>query len=156
MKAEMKWIEGMSFESKIRSHSVRMDLSTLGGKDTGPTPKELMIASVLGCTGMDVVSLVRKKKLDLRSFSMSGEGELRDTHPKILSQLDLIYEMQIEFTDREKELPFALEAVTLSMTRYCGVSATVAAATPIFYTVVINGQIEARDQAKFPPTQIKN
>ena len=149
MKAEMIWHEGMSFESKIRNHSVRMDLASLGGKDTGPTPKELMIASVLGCTGMDVVSLIRKKKLDLRSFSMSGEGEPRAAHPKVLAQLDLVYEMQIEFTDRARELPLALEAVTLSMTRYCGVSATVAAATPIYYTVVINGEIEARDQAKF-------
>lgn len=140
----------MRFESKIRDYSVPMDFAPAGGKETGPSPKELMIASVLGCTGMDVVALIRKKKLDLRSFRMSGEGEPRATHPKILSQLDLIYEMQIEFVDRERELPLALEAVTLSMTRYCGVSATVAAATPIFYAVIINGEIEGRDQARFP------
>ena len=44
----------------------------------------------------------------------------------------------------------AVEAVTLSMTKFCGVSAMVAPTSPIFYSVVVNGEIEGRDQAHFP------
>ncbi len=139
----------MTFDAKARSHSFVMDVADLGGKNLGPTPKEMMISAVLGCTGMDVVALLKKFRLPIKSLRLSGEGTPRATHPKILSQLDLVYEFEVDFQDPEKELPKVLEAVTLSMTRYCGVSATIAAATPIFYTVIINGQIEARDQANF-------
>ncbi len=150
MKAELKWEEGMTFATQIRTHSGRMDIAAPAGKDLGPTPKETLIASVLGCTGMDVVSLIKKYKIEIESFSLTGNAEPRDHHPRIFTQIDVVFDLKIKFKDREAEFPKVLDAVRLSLTKYCGVSAMVAPTSPIFYTVVVNGEIEARDQAQFP------
>lgn len=150
MKAELQWENGMTFATKIRDHTFRQDISRPTGNDLGPTPKEILIAAVLGCTGMDVVALIKKHKIEITSFSLTGNGDPRDHHPRIFTQIDVVFDLKINFTDRETQFPKVLEAVQLSLTKYCSVSAMVSTASPIFYTVVVNGEIEARDQAKFP------
>lgn len=149
MKSTASWKSGFSFEAQIRNHTVQIDSPEIGGKDTGPTPKEMLITSAITCTGMDVVSLLRKNKIDLREFKVTGSGDARAEHPRIFGELEFVYDLKVEFQDLKAEIPKILECVDLSMTKYCPVSATVAAVSPIFYTVVVNGEIEGRGQAKF-------
>jgi putative redox protein len=149
MKASLEWKNGMTFAGKIREHTFTLDTPDLGGKNLGPTPKETVISSVLGCTGMDVVALLRKFRIDLKAFSLSGNADPRDIHPKVFTQIDVVFDLKVEFKDREQELPKIVEAVELSLTRYCAVSAMVAPTSPIFYTVLVNGEIEGRGQADF-------
>jgi len=149
MKAVLKWKDAMTFEATVRQHSFNLDTSTLGGKDTGPSPKEYLLSSIAVCSGMDVVALMKKHKIEMTGFDLSSQGETRDAHPKIFKQVDLVFDLKINFKDKSVELPKVIESVNLSMRKFCGVSAMVNPTSPIFYTVMINGEIEHRDQAKF-------
>lgn len=158
MKATLNWKDTMSFEGSVRNHSFTLDTASLGGKDLGPSPKEMLIATILGCSGMDVVGLLKKFRIPLRSFKLIGNAEARETHPKIFPQIDIVFDLQVELTNREVELPKIIESVELSLTKYCGVSAMIAPTSPIFYSVIVNGEIEGRGEAKFPeePKPSKN
>jgi putative redox protein len=149
MKATVSWKNAMTFEAKAREHTFTLDTASLGGRDLGPSPKEALIASVLGCSGIDVVAHLRKERIELKSFKMTGNAESREIHPRIFPQIDIVFDLNVELRDAENELPKVIEAVELSMTKYCGVSAMISPTSPIFYTVVVNGEIEGRGQAKF-------
>lgn len=61
MNARVRFIGGFEFETEVRGHKSTMDAKEdSGGQNKGPTPKEMLIASVLGCSGMDVASLMKK------------------------------------------------------------------------------------------------
>jgi putative redox protein len=134
----------MKFIGEAGDLRVTMDATAPLGTDAGPSPKQLLLMSVLGCTAMDVIALMRKHKQNVTEFNVSGEGNLTETHPKIFKELNLIYDLHGEI-DPEK----AKEAVRLSMSQYCGVSAMVSKAVPIRYTVKINGAVIAEDHARF-------
>ena len=60
----VNWIKGMAFESEVNGHKIIIDaMESVGGADKGPRPKPLMLLSLAGCTGMDVVSILNKMKL---------------------------------------------------------------------------------------------
>jgi len=94
-KAEMNWYSGMLFFSKTTSgHDLVIDAAeVVGGKDAGPRPKELILYSLMGCTGMDVVSLLRKMRVieNLESFKMEIEYENAQEHPKVYTKIHLKY-----------------------------------------------------------------
>lgn len=146
MKSELKHLGGMAFEASHRQHRYLLDTATLGGTDRGASPKELLLSSVLGCTGMDVAALLKKYKIATDTFELEANADLTEQHPKIFKQIDIVYKITGQNIPIEK----AREAVELSMTKFCGVSAMVSKASPIFYTIVINGEIQHRGQARFP------
>jgi putative redox protein len=121
-----------------------MDSTPPLGKDTGPSPKQLLLMSIAGCTAMDVVALLKKHKQAFERFEMRAQGELTAQHPKVFQSVELTYELAGPI-DRER----VIEAVRLSMTQYCGVSAMIAKACPIKYIIRINGEQVARDEARF-------
>lgn len=110
---------GMSFTSTINNHKVAMDSHDDGGHDTGPSPKRLMLASLAGCTGMDVVSILQKMKVAFSDFSIDIDATLTDEHPKIYNDVRLSYKIKLAEKDRTK----MEKAVNLSQEKYCGVSA---------------------------------
>jgi putative redox protein len=150
MKATLNWKDGMTFNANIRDHAFVLDSPDPGGKDRGPSPKETLIASILGCTGIDVVAHLKKHRFEIKRFALTGNAESRTSYPKIFSQIDLVFDLEVALSAAKSELPRVLEAVELSMTKYCSVSAMVAPTSPIFYTVLVNGEIEGRGQANFP------
>jgi putative redox protein len=132
------WAGDMAFEADITGHKVLMDASgEVGGKDSGPRPKPLLIAALTGCTGMDVISILRKMKVAdlIESFVIKTETEATDEHPKTYTKMHLIY----EFKSKGEPLPFdKLEkAVNLSQERYCGVSALFEKALELSYEIKI-------------------
>ncbi|MBS1962853.1 MAG: OsmC family protein [Bdellovibrionales bacterium] len=151
MRASLEWKDGMTFVATARTHTFTLDTASLGGKDLGPSPKEALIAAVLGCSGIDVIAHLKKHRIGLRKFALHGNAESRETHPRIFPQIDVVFDLEVDLPDPESDLPKVIEAVELSMTKYCGVSAMVAPTSPIFYTVRVNGEIEGRGQADFPP-----
>ena len=115
-----KWLENMSFESEINGHKLIIDAKEeVGGQDRGPRPKPLMLAALGGCTSMDVVSILKKMRIELKSLNVIVEGELSEEHPKRFKKMHVIYEVE------GKNLPMDKieKAVTLSEDKYCGVSA---------------------------------
>ena len=114
-----RWLENMSFESEINGHRIVVDAKEeVGGQDKGPRPKPLMLAALGGCTSMDVISILKKMRVELKSLNVIVEGELSEEHPKRFTKMHVIYEVEGENLPMDK----IQKAVTLSEEKYCGVS----------------------------------
>jgi putative redox protein len=111
---------GMAASSTIGEHKVQID-NTLdnGGTNTGPGPKRLMLTSLAGCTGIDIVSILHKMKVEFSDLSIDTEATLSDDHPKIYNHVKIIYKIKLAEADQSK----MEKAVALSADKYCGVMA---------------------------------
>jgi putative redox protein len=95
---------------------------TLDSKDggQGPTPMEALLASLGGCTGMDVMSILRKKRQDVRAYEVVVSGETREEHPRRYVRMEVLHRV----TGRDLSPAAVQEAITLSDTKYCSVHAS--------------------------------
>ncbi|RLD21913.1 MAG: OsmC family peroxiredoxin [Bacteroidetes bacterium] len=110
---------GMAFDTLMDGHKVTIDAdSDFGGEDNGPKPKPLILLSLSGCTGMDVVSLMNKMRVEYADFEVKVDAELTDEHPKYYHKIHLTYSLKTKPEHHEK----IKKAVNLSQERYCGVS----------------------------------
>ena len=115
-----KWLESMAFETEINGHKIVIDaVPEVGGENRGPRPKPFMLAALGGCTAMDVISILKKMRVEIKNFSVTVEGDLTEEFPKQFYKMHVIY----EFTGEDLPLDKLQKAVTLSEERYCGVSA---------------------------------
>lgn len=113
------WTGGMSFETEVDNHKIILDASPeVGGNDKGPRPKPFMLVALAGCTGMDVISILTKMRVEPEGFRVWVEAEMTEEHPKHYSTMKVIYEF------KGKDLPMEKleKAVSLSEDRYCGVN----------------------------------
>jgi len=131
----VKWVGDMAFEAIVDGHSLLFDASpSVGGHKAGPRPKPLLMASLAGCTGMDVISILKKMKVDVASFNVHAEGTLAEEHPRLFTAIHLIYEFTGENIPPDK----VKRAIELSQDKYCGVSATLKKALSLTYEIRIN------------------
>jgi len=115
----VSWIDDLAFETKVNGHRIILDAEdNVGGKDRGPRPKPFMMVSLAGCTGMDVISILKKMRVVVRKFNVKVNAEVTEEHPKHYSKMHLIY----EFWGKELQMDKLEKAVKLSQERYCGVS----------------------------------
>lgn len=113
------WLENMAFETEINGHKFTIDAKEeVGGENRGPQPKPLMLAALGGCTAMDVVSMLKKMRVEFTNLAVKVEGELSEEHPKHFTKMHVIY----EFTGKDLPMDKLQKAVNLSEERYCGVS----------------------------------
>jgi putative redox protein len=146
METKTKWLGGMGFQSSIRGHELVMDTkSESGGQDQGPSPKELLLAAICGCSGMDVVSILQKMRLQIDLCDVSAKTETTAGYPSIFAEVLMRYDIKGPDIRADQ----AMRAVDLSMTKYCGVSAMVASVSPIRYEVYLNSEKIGFDDAKF-------
>ncbi len=113
------WQNGLAFEADVDGHKLMLDADEkVGGTDKGPTPKPLMLVALAGCTGMDVISILKKMKVDVKNFRVSVEADQTEEHPKHYTAMKVIYEFW------GQNLPEASinKAISLSEEKYCGVS----------------------------------
>ena len=113
-----EWKSGLSFETEIMGHELIMDSAAKDHVSAGPSPKRMALAAVMGCTGMDVSSLMEKMRVPFTSFRIQGKTELTEEHPKVFKYVHLKYIVEGEGIKREK----VEKAINLSMERYCAVS----------------------------------
>ena len=118
-KAEAAWNGRMKFDTEVNGHHFYMDQGGEHGDNFGPRPKPLMLAALAGCTGMDVISLMRQMRQEVEYFNVIVEGETEDEHPNAFVKMHVIY----EFRGRDLDIDKIEKSITLSMERYCGVSA---------------------------------
>ena len=112
--------KNMSFTANINGHKVVMDsTSDDGGDDSGANPKRLMLASLAGCTGIDIVSILNKMKVVFTDFNIGVTAVLTNEHPKIYSYVKMTYKIKLA----EEDKPKMIKAVNLSTETYCGVYA---------------------------------
>lgn len=129
-----KWTEEMAFEVEVNNHKLMIDAEErVGGKDKGPRPKPLTLASLGGCTGMDVISILNKMKQNVTFFNVKVTGTLTEEHPKYFNKIHITYEFRGEDL-KEKKLERAIE---LSQDRYCGVSYLLRKGSELTYNYVI-------------------
>jgi len=120
--------EGMSFTGRGKSrHEVHMDASAkVGGSDSAARPLEVMLCALGGCTGMDVVSILRKMKTEPRSLRVEITDERAPDYPKVFTKLHLIY--RVRGTVPQDNLN---RAIDLSLSKYCPITNTLAGVVEI-------------------------
>ncbi len=135
MKASLQFNENMHFTATNRHFNVPLDaLGGVGGDEVAPTPKELLLDAMMGCTAMDVVSILRKMRQEFDDFSMSIETESSKDHPIHFTKATLFYYFKGEKIEKEK----LEKAVTLSMTKYCGINYMISKSCKISYGIFLN------------------
>tara|TARA_R110000787_G_scaffold28923_4_gene78739 strand:+ start:17833 stop:18252 length:420 start_codon:yes stop_codon:yes gene_type:complete len=120
-KVTTTWKNNMLFESNNPhgNHVLMESGPDFGGSNQGLNPKALMLSSIGGCTGLDVISLLKKMRLELDDFNVVVNGELTTEHPKYYHKVSIDYYFKGTDLNEEK----IKKAVTLSEERYCGVIA---------------------------------
>ncbi len=128
----IKLVGGMHFEGKAyppgESPEIHMDATgSVGGQGEGARPQSLMLVSLAGCTGMDVISILRKKRQDVTGFEVTVRAETADEHPKVYTHIWVTYTVTGHDID-----PAAVErSIELSMGKYCPVAGMLRQIVPI-------------------------
>lgn len=128
------WLGGLAFSVEQDGHEFIIDGSEeFGGEDRGPRPKNLLLTALIGCTGMDVVSILKKMKVESYTLTVSASGEYTEDHPRVFKFIN------IEYLFRGNKLPEKKieRAVFLSQDRYCGVSAILKGRVQMNHKIVI-------------------
>lgn len=136
MNATLEWKGNMLFECD--NHGVKSSIDamkTAGGNEQAPTPKELILNAMMGCTAMDVVSILKKMREPLTGLNMSIEVEKTTEHPTYFKTATIVYDVKGDLhADKVKK------AVEASMTKYCGVNYMISQLCDIGYKVTLNGE----------------
>lgn len=112
--------DGLRFEAEMGSgHTIVLDDAA---GDTGARPAELVAAALAGCTAMDVISILRKKRQDVTRYEVRASGVQMDDHPHAFTRFDIVH--VLEGSDLDVEA--VRRAIELSATRYCSVGSTLA------------------------------
>jgi putative redox protein len=133
--ASVKWMDQMAFEGEVNGHKIIIDAEEgVGGQNKGPRPKAFMLMALAGCTGMDVVSILAKMRVELKDFKVNVSGDLTEEHPKHYYQMHIKY----EFWGKDLPLEKLEKAIALSEERYCGVSAVYKKVMPVTTEIVVH------------------
>lgn len=133
---ETQWMGKMQFNALVNGHTIIMDApERAGGEDHGPIPKPFMLTALSGCTGMDVIGLLRKWGREVKDLSLRVAGEISKQAPIAYTSIHLVYEFQGADESRDA----AVEAVQLSQEKYCGVSHMLKKIMPVTWQIDYNG-----------------
>lgn len=129
------WAGALAFDAVADTgHTLRIDTSVEGGGlGTGMNPKKMLLASISGCSGMDVVDILRKMKVAFNKFEIVAEAEQTEEHPKVFKFIKMVYRIDAEEMDLDK----VKKAVALSHDKYCGVSAMLSKHCEVTYTIAL-------------------
>jgi putative redox protein len=130
--ATVRWAGKMTFVGKAGSnHLVPMDSGPeFGGESSATKPMELLLIGLGGCTGMDIVSLFQKMRVDFSGIEMNITADRAEEHPNVYTKIDLEYVIYGRGIDEEK----VKRAIDLSQEKYCSVSAMLRKSCPVNYT----------------------
>mgnify|MGYP000010219680 CR=1 FL=1 len=128
--------EGISFVGRADSgHWVPMDTAPdQGGQNASATPLELLLIALGGCTSMDVLAILAKKRIRLDDYEVALDGDRSPTHPKVFTTIRVTYRFYgegLSLTDLE-------QAVRLSAEKYCSVMAMVARAAVVSHGIEVH------------------
>jgi putative redox protein len=148
--ATVVWRGGMQFEGSATSgFTLMLDArEDVGGNDEGFRPMELILVGLAGCTAMDVISILRKKRQGVTGFEVRARGERSESHPKVYTHIWL------EYVVRGRSIsPAAVErAIELSETKYCSVHPMIRVTVPVTssYRIEEEDTKEAPDSSPVP------
>lgn len=132
VEARVTLVKDMQFSGKATSgHTLMMDADEeSGGHNAGARPMELLLVGFGGCSGMDVISILRKKRQQVTGLEINVKGEKTEDYPKIYKEVHIEYVVKGKGVQKE-----AVErAIQLSLDKYCSVGATLAKAGKITHS----------------------
>lgn len=133
---ETQWMGKMQFNALINGHTVVMDApERSGGEDQAPIPKPFILSALSGCTGMDIIALLRKGNHLVDDLNMKVVGELSKGQPMQYIAIHIQY----DFKGAPEHQEAVLQSVTDSQEKYCGVSSMLKKAMPVTWEVNYNG-----------------
>lgn len=120
MFVNLSWKGKLGFEAQTESgHRFSLDgKPQVGGQDNGPRPMEVLLVSLAGCTGMDVASILKKKRVDLQRMTVGVNGQQAPEHPKYFTKIEVIFDIEGKDISEED----VKRAIELSKDKYCSVS----------------------------------
>ena len=129
MKTVTTWKAKHEFESRHDHNTIQLD----GSKENGFSPKALLLSGLAGCSGIDVVDILEKMRVEFSAFTIDTEAEQTEAHPKVFKEILITYRLKIASENEDK----VRKAIELSLERYCGVSAMLKKNSPVNYKLVI-------------------
>ncbi len=132
VEAKVKLIGGMSFDGETPSgHHITLDAAQeVGGENKGPRPMELLLVALGACTGMDVISILRKKRQPVAGYEIIVKGERAEEHPKVYTSIHVEHVVYGRGVSPEA----VARAVELSEGKYCPISALLRPGTKLVNT----------------------
>ena len=133
MKVQAKWVEGYRFIGKNeQGHGLIMDGSG-GEQRLGNSPMELLLLSLGGCSGIDVVHILKKSRQDVEDCTVDVSGTRADTEPKVFTDIHMIYTV----TGKNLSMEKVERAVDLSAEKYCSASVMIGQAANITREIIV-------------------
>lgn len=129
MIARAEWKQGMLFDGKSESgHTIHFDGTPEHA--SGPSPMEAVLAALCGCTSVDVVSILEKKREPLEGLTVTATAEQAPAPPRVFTRIHLTYRIRGKVAQKAAE-----DAVALSKNKYCSVSKMLEKAAAIEYSI---------------------
>jgi len=120
MPLTLQWVKDLQFVAEDdKGHGIVVE-SKKEGISAGFSPMQLILLAAAGCMAMDVVSILQKKKLDIKGFRVLMDGKRAEDHPKRFTEMNFVYEVKCDIPKAAVD-----EAIRLSKEKYCSVSATI-------------------------------
>jgi putative redox protein len=140
MKARAKWVEGMAFMGEAGSgHAVIMDgAPEYGGRNIGIRPMEMLLIGLAGCTGFDVVQILKKGREAVTGCEVDVEAERASEDPKVFTKIHIAYRVSGRGLSQAK----AERAVTLSKEKYCSASIMLGATAEMSTSLVVIDELQ--------------
>ena len=130
MKTITTWKKNHVFESEHDGNKIDVD----GDKKHGHGPKALLLSGLAGCSGIDVVDILHKMRVEFSDLKIEVEAHQTDENPKVFTGINIIYYLKTKKENEDK----VRKAIDLSLEKYCGVSAMLRKNSPINYQLVIH------------------
>jgi putative redox protein len=125
IKTTTTWLSAHQFESDHLGNKIRVD----GDKLKGHGPKALLLSGLAGCSGVDLVDILGKMRVEFSELVIEVETEQTDEHPKIFKDIQVTFKLRSDPANEEK----IRKAIDLSLEKYCGVSAMLRKNSAISY-----------------------
>jgi putative redox protein len=123
------WKGAHEFEAEHEGNKILIDGST----ENGHGPKALLLSALSGCSGIDVVDVLTKMRVEFSDFTIETEADQTEEHPKVFKDIHIIYKIKTAPENEDK----IRKAIDLSLEKYCGVAAMLKKNSRINYTIDI-------------------
>ena len=130
MKTVTIWKKDHLFESEHDGNKISVD----GDKKHGHGPKALLLSGLAGCSGVDIVDILEKMRVDFSDLKIEVEAKLTEENPKVFTEISILFHLKTKKDNEDK----VRKAIDLSLEKYCGVSAMLRKNSPIKYQLVIH------------------
>ena len=136
VQAEIKWVDGMQFVARA-GNSPAIVLDSREGA-SGPSPMEMVLMGVAGCTAIDVIMIMKKRRADVTDFRINISGVRADEYPRRYTRIHIEYVLH----GRGLKVKDVERAIELSETKYCSATASLNAEIEHSYRIVKAGPVD--------------